>query len=250
MYLQEVIELLLCLKVRGVKCNEQETLKSIDMTKTTVLAVLFFACSFGLLQAQTNQGNLTVGTSSSLNLIGSDSDIMGFGFSTVKFKSDRTGFQEEDADKVASFNLSPEVGYFVIDNLAVGIDLNVGTSKVTEGTSNDSSTDNLIAAGPFVRYYIPTTRVLPFVEVGASFGRVITKYDGGFLDGEEFKTNLRSIGGGVGVAAPLGDKVTLDIMAGYQSITIKADENNDDNDRTVTGTIALRLGFTVFLGAN
>ena len=220
------------------------------MTKTTVLAVLFFACSFGLLQAQTNKDNFMVGASSSLSLVGGGSELMGLGFSTLKFKSDRSGFEESDADKQVSFNLSPQIGYFVADNFAVGLDLNVATSKYTDGVSDDESTQNLFAAGPFVRYYIPASTVLPFVQVGGAFGRINTKFDNSFIGEQESKSNVVAFGGGAGIAAPLGEKVMLDIMAGYNSLTVKDAEDNDDNDRTVTGTIALRIGFTVFLGAN
>lgn len=210
------------------------------MKKTRVLAVLVFALSFSLLQAQTNQGNF---------MIGAESDLLGLNFSTLKFKSDRSGFEEADADKVMSFNLSPKIGYFVVDNIAVGLDFTLATSRLTEGTSDDETTQSLLAVGPFVRYYVPASTVLPFVEVGATVGRDKTKFEGGVFEGE-YKSNILTFGGGVGVAAPLGDKVMLDIMAGYNSVITKDAEDNDDNDRMLTGNIGVNLGFTVFIGNN
>ena len=59
-----------------------------------------------------------------------------------------------------------------------------------------------------------------------------------------------SFGGGIGLAAPLGEKVTFDIMAGYDSLTVKDKEDNDDNYRTVIGTLGLKIGFTILLGSN
>lgn len=220
------------------------------MTKTTVLAVLFFAMSFGLLQAQTNHGDFMLGAHSSLNLSGSGGELMGLGFSRIKFKSDRDGFNEADPDKAVSLNFTPKVGYFVTDNIALGLDLNFATSKVTYGTSEDENTQKLFTTGPFVRYYIPTPTVLPFVEVGGAFGRISTKFDNSLIGAQITKYNVVALTGGAGVAAPLGENVMLDIMAGYSSITTKEVQDNDDNDRTVTGTISLQLGFTVFLGTN
>jgi hypothetical protein len=220
------------------------------MTKRIVLTVLFFVVSFGLLQAQMNQGNFMLGASSSLSLLSANSDIMGLGISTYKYKSDRSGFEEPDADRIISFNLSPKAGYLIADNIAVGIDLNVAVSTSKEGSSDDKFSTNMLAAGPFVRYYIPASTVFPFVEAGASFGRINMKYDGGFFDGEKTKTNLLSFGGGAGIAAPLGESAMLDVMAVYNSVTTKDADNNDDNDRIVYANIGLRLGFTVFIGGN
>jgi hypothetical protein len=62
-------------------------------------------------------------------------------------------------------------------------------------------------------------------------------------------SSTRSLGGGVGLAVRIGEKVTFDMMAGYNSTTIKAKENNPDNTRTVQGTFGLRFGFVVLFGS-
>ena len=57
-----------------------------------------------------------------------------------------------------------------------------------------------------------------------------------------------SLGGGIGLAVPLGDKVVLDFLGGYNSVSVKANYRNEHNERTVTGTIGVKLGLTVFIG--
>ena len=59
-----------------------------------------------------------------------------------------------------------------------------------------------------------------------------------------------SFGGGIGMAAPVSDRITFDVLVGYNSLTYKDKDDNDDNDRTVIGTFGIKLGFIIFLGAN
>lgn len=223
------------------------------MKKITLLAVSLITISFGLLKAQTNQGKIIIGLSSTLSIAGTGSDLMNLGYSSVKNKSDADGFEESDPDKMTRINLVPKIGFFVADNFAVGLDLNVAFSSSKDGEDNDKYSQTLLSVGPFVRYYIPTSKVLPFFELSGSFGTIKNKYD--YSDNtnwedEESKSNILSFGGGFGLAAPLGERVMFDVLAGYNSLTIKDKEDNEDNDRTVIGTLGIKLGFTILLGAN
>jgi hypothetical protein len=223
------------------------------MIKITYFTVFMLTISAGLVNAQTNQGNVLLGVTSTLSIAGAGSDLMNIGFSSVKQKSDADGFEESDPDKMTSINLMPKVGYFVVDNFAVGLDLNIGVSSTQYGENEDKSSQTLLAVGPFARYYIPTAKVLPFIELSGSVGAIKSKYDlsdNSFWEDSEFKSSVMSIGGGIGLAAPLGERVTFDVLAGYNSLTVKDKENNDDNERTVIGTLGLKIGFTIFLGAN
>mgnify|MGYP006286550753 CR=1 FL=1 len=223
------------------------------MKKITILAISLITINFGLLQAQTNQGKVLLGVSSTLSLAGTGSDLMNLGYSSVKYKSDADGFEESVPDKMTSINLLPKVGYFVADNFAIGLVLNIALSSTKNGEDNDKYSQTLLSVGPFVRYYIPTSKVLPYFEISGSFGAINNKYDysdNSNWEDDEYKSSVMSIGGGVGLAAPLGERVTFDVLAGYNSLTVKGKEDNDDNDRTVIGTIGLKIGFTIMLGAN
>ncbi len=221
------------------------------MKKSTLLTVVSIAICVGSLKAQTNQGNVLVGVSSTLSLTGQSSDLMNIGYSSVKLKSDADGFEESDPNKVITINLSPRFGYFVVDNFAVGLDLNIAALSDKSGEYGGKTTETLLSAGPFVRYYFPTSKVLPYLEIGGSFGTIKSKIkDFDFTEDEEFKSGVMMFGGGVGLAAPLGERVVLDVLAGYSSFTEKDKENNDDNERTVFNTLGLKLGLTIFLGAN
>ncbi|HEY4785818.1 MAG TPA: hypothetical protein VIH57_07205, partial [Bacteroidales bacterium] len=67
---------------------------------------------------------------------------------------------------------------------------------------------------------------------------------------DDSKANVSGIGGGIGLAIPLGNVASFDVLADYNSLTVKNKEDNPDNTRTVSGTLGLKLGFVLFLGRN
>ena len=92
-----------------------------------LVVALLFAMSSTNLQAQTvNQGAWMAGGS--------------LGFSTWKYKDDDNSY--------TWFKFGPNVGYYVIDDLAVGLDLDF-VSLSYNGNSNST-----FYLSPFVRYYI------------------------------------------------------------------------------------------------
>ena len=197
--------------------------------------------------AQTDQGKFLVGVSSTLSLAGTGSSLMSLGFSTMKYKSDSDDFEERDPDKETSFNLLPKVGYFVIDNLAVGLDIGIGYSNTKSGESGYKYETTMFSVGPFIRYYFQTKSVLPFIEADASFGGLHSKNQSHNSTSKD-KYSVITFGGGLGIAVPIGNRVTFDVMAGYNSLTVKDKEDNEDNDRMVYGTFGVNFGFIVLLG--
>jgi hypothetical protein len=188
------------------------------MKKISILTVSFLAFNIGFLNAQTQKGGF---------LVGLYSDMFDLGYTTMKYEYNTY----ENDTKYFNFNLSPKVGYFVIDNLAVGIDLDFGFTLF-----NDRNNTTTISAGPFARYYIPTSKVLPFLELGGSIGS----------SGDNTTVNY---GGGIGLAVPLGGRVMADLLAGYHHGSSKDRESS--NDMSIkTGRIGLELGFTILLGSN
>lgn len=86
------------------------------MKKITLLIALI---SFGAITAQTEKGTFTISGKTGL----------GFTSSTVKYEY---AGQTEDGPKTSSFNISPSVGYFIIDNLAIGLEFDYTTSTTKQ----------------------------------------------------------------------------------------------------------------------
>jgi len=210
------------------------------MKKPSFLTIGLFAISIGFLNAQTNQGKLILSLSS---------DIFGLGFTTLKTISDTNG--SEEASESFNVNLSPKIGYFLIDNLAIGLDLGVGLQTGNNGTYHKYTSTSL-SAGPFVRYYIPALKVLPFFELGGSVGMMNTKFiniDNTYGEDRVDKTGIINYGGGIGLAAPLGERVMVDVLAGYHSSSVKFSEDNENNERLISGILGLDIGFVILLGS-
>jgi len=219
------------------------------MKKVILLAGILCVLNLTMLKAQTEQGTFFLGLSSSIGLSGPSTDLMSLEFSSSKEKSDKSGTNEPTPTKTSSFNLSPKVGYFIKNNLAVGLDVSMALYHSSQLSADYNSNNHitLFGAGPFVRYYIPTGKILPFIELGGSLGLTNNKYEY-FNNTDEYKQSISMLEGGVGVAVPLGERVSFDGMLDYRSITIKNTKNNPNNDRTVMGTIGLKVGFTIFFG--
>jgi hypothetical protein len=204
-----------------------------------------------ILNAQTEKGKMLLGVSSRFSVLYLDKgpDIMSFGFSSQKYKSDDPNYEDEEADKISSINISPRYGYFIIDNLALGIDFSLASWIMKSGGSDYKDTWTIFSAGPFARYYFTTKNVLPFLEGYAVFGTAISKSTGGGDDYTD-KSGISAYGGGLGLAIPIGEKAAFDFMFGYNSSKIKDKEDNEDNTRSITGTFGIRFGFVIFLGKN
>jgi hypothetical protein len=90
---------------------------------------------------------------------------------------------------------------------------------------------------------------MPFFEINSQFGSLSSnsEYQG---YSSSSSSSMRSIGGGAGLAVKLGEKVTFDMMAVYNSMSEKAKENNPNDNRTVQGTLGFKFGFVVLFGTN
>lgn len=199
--------------------------------------------------SQTEKGQWMLGISSRYSLNPIDAgitipDLMTIGYSTVKSKSDSG--DDSDATTFICMNLVPKAGYFVIDDLVVGLDLQMGLYSL-DYPDDEKENGTALSVGPFVRYYFPTSKVLPYLEAGGTLGSLITKYEYSG-DTEKSTASMNTWSLGAGITKSLGGKAAFDFMLGYLSTTIKNTEDNPDNYRTVIGTVGFKFGIMVFLG--
>jgi hypothetical protein len=169
------------------------------MKKLLIAIIAFYSTSacFG----QTDQGDFLVGGS--------------FGFRTNKNNS--------------NFNFSPNGGYFVANNFAVGANVLLNFSK-----DGDVKTSE-IGLGPFVRYYLGKTTVRPFLISSIGFTSTSTKSPG--LP----KINPKGYYflAGLGYAAFISDDLALEGIAGYNYTDYK-------NGSSFNG-FSLNFGFQIYL---
>lgn len=95
-------------------------------------------------------------------------------------------------NRYAAFSLNPSVGYFLIDNLAVGLGAEFSYSRSRDNFSLLSFNKKLVvnnyyySFNPFVRYYFGKCKIKPFVGGQFKYGQRIRngKYSGDIFPGD------------------------------------------------------------------
>ncbi|WP_461632940.1 outer membrane beta-barrel protein [Labilibaculum euxinus] len=189
-----------------------------------------FFCCVVIASAQTEQGKFLFGGNSNMN----------FSSMNNKWKSDDG---DEDLGSTTSFEFAPQVGYFVADGFAVGLELPIGMQTEKDKDDNKYKT-NRIAVMPFARYYFGENNVKPYLHGGFGFGSM--KYKDVSASAEsKWKTFVYGVSGGVAIF--LNNNIALDLGVGYQSVTLRPDEDRDNDPRRILSSVAFNVGFSISL---
>jgi hypothetical protein len=136
--------------------------------------------------------------------------------------------QLNTAKNSTSFEFSPNAGYFVLDNFAVGAKLVTAYEQL--GDLNITS----FGFGPFARYYFSEKKIKPFFA--ADFD----------VQNQKFKTSLGSVTEnafnyflGGGAAFFITDNVAVEGLLGLRHTKVKEEEGN--------GGLNFRVGFQVYI---
>jgi len=214
----------------------------------TISAAFVIACSAMAQAPQLEKGNILLGVTSTAVIEGSwGSDLMSLGLMRTKYTSGSDSFNDQNE---RSFGLIPKGGYFIIDNLSAGLEVMFTRFSRQHVDSEGKVTMTSFAAGPWVRYYYPLEKVYPFAELEVLGGTCVEKYPTSGPEPEVDRYSLFSFGLFVGVAVPLADVVTFDILAGYSRGVWGSTEwyEGEEMDlREVYSGPVIRMGFTVFL---
>jgi len=196
-------------------------------------------------QTQLEKGNIMLGVTSTASLGGSwGSDLMSIGILHTKVTSGSNTYNEHNN---RSFSLIPKGSYFIMDNLAVGLQVLMARFSNQHVDSEGKWTETTLGIGPFVRYYYPLEKVYPFAELETMIGSCVEKSPNSGSGYDETRYSLFTGGLYLGAAVPLGDKVTFDVMAGYLRTVWKETEENEDDFREIYIGPAVRMGFTIYL---
>ena len=173
-------------------------------------AVAFASASY----AQTEKGNWFAGSDLGLS----------FSSETVKEKYDG---RELSNSTTSTFKFTPNVNYFVIDNLAVGLGLEYTNSK-TKGASDSNAT-----------YFFPlSANLAPFV--GAKVGYATAS--AGSSDANKY--NGLVFGGKAGIAYFVNQGAAITGYVGYDSYSLK--NKADSKSETQKGTLGVGVGVALF----
>ena len=213
--------------------------KKIKMKNLKVISIGFVLMFFVFaLNGQTEKGNVLLGGEAKLNF---------------------TFQQIDDHEKNTFRELSPQIGIFVADGLALGVELPISYLSSNREASIDEIgiyyRSTLFAVTPFLRYYFGKSHIRPYLHGKAGLGSSKTE-----ITFESFSTHvvippvylasrrfLYEIGGGLGIF--LNDKISLDFGVGFTSQSIIPDEDTNSNNSSITSGLGFGIGILASLGS-
>lgn len=154
-------------------------------------------------------------------------------------------FEKNDYTKRYSGTLIPTAGVFLADNVALGVAVPLGYSRlkldVADGISNRSLSVGVL---PWLRYYLPSeSKHRVFGELSA--GGVLNSYrsEGGIGGISYSNTDVNFAGSaGLGYSYFITPAVGLEGLLAYQRVTGNSNSGN--------GALSLNLGFRIYLPRN
>ncbi|WP_312821996.1 OmpW family outer membrane protein [Epilithonimonas sp.] len=192
---------------------------------------------FGAMNAQTEKGSWVI----------SGSTTIGFNNTSSKVKYNGNSV---DGPKTTSFNIKPSAGYFVANNIAVGVDLSF-TSTKNESTQyffdqelNFESKSNTVVVMPNATYYFKSaSKVMPYLGAGIGYFSNTIKYPSDFSSNEEVKETIDGLAWGAkgGVVFLVTPSIGIDLGLAY------VNTSNKENDvKNVTNSFGVNAGFSFF----
>lgn len=222
------------------------------MKKVSILVTAMLLTSICSLQAQTSKGSFMLGLHNfspqltQANSLLAPTNALGISFGTMK--SEAGG--EESKASYSSIGLSGSGHYFVIDNLSVGLNLNVLSQKIkdqSQGAGDEEYKVSLFIAGPELRYYIPAgAKSKIYVSGSGAVGSIKTP---AFGQDENDTTKLSRFGGGAGLAIFPSQHFSIDVGLGYGAFITKDTYNFGGEvieSKDTNSGISLDVGFSVF----
>ncbi|MEG1375734.1 MAG: OmpW family outer membrane protein [Myroides sp.] len=210
------------------------------MKKLTLIAALAF---FGAANAQTETAT-TSPTAKGNWIIGGSTNL---GFNSNK-ATQKSGDYSVDGQKTTTFNVTPTVGYFVIDNLAVG--LNLGYEVQKQDASYDFNqtakvTNTVFSVIPSVTYFIEAdSKAFPYISAGAGYAAIKTKV----ASTETQNDNFFVWGGKAGLAYFITPSIAIDLGLNYQQLSTKYEETfSTTENKVIFKTLGASIGFNFVL---
>ncbi|MDO4763142.1 MAG: hypothetical protein Q4A00_02025 [Flavobacteriaceae bacterium] len=128
-------------------------------------------------------------------------------------------------------NLTPQVGYFVKDNWAVGAQVGLGMTSVGGNTAADWT------LGAFTRYYLGENDINTLLKNGRFFGEGIVGLGG---KNGQATTNGINLGVGAGYSYFISRNVSLDAILKFETVV-------GAGNTAGQGKLGLNVGFQIFL---
>jgi len=174
------------------------------MKTSYVLGIVALVFSLTQLSAQVmSQGNFMIGAS------------LGFSVaeSNVTLQSG-VGNEKGQGPSSSQFNIAPNIGYFIVDDFALGIGMDYTYNSIQNPTEEKKDGSNLLF-GPFMRYYFPVDEdIAIFLVTNFGFGNSSNTQE---IAGQpqNIQSNIFAVGVGPGLTIISGSAIGLEAILKY-----------------------------------
>ncbi|NOU48579.1 MAG: porin family protein [Bacteroidales bacterium] len=182
--------------------------------------------------AQTSKGDFVISGGTNLQFIAGNYKHVYDGTTLSKYSTN-------------AFSLNPLVGYFVIDNLAVGLMAQFASSK-DKNDDDDVYKTSQISLMPMAIYYFPVDgNFRPFLQTGIGYASQNMTYTP--KNGDEDKQTYSGIGFtfGGGVAYFVAKNISFELGIAYSQSTLK--DSDDEKAKVKQGNIGANISISIFL---
>jgi len=203
--------------------------------KQTIIFTILLAVFLGTAiktNAQTEKGKTLIGGESKLE------------YSTYN-ASWETNNNSGSNGKTRNLDITPQIGRFIANNFAVGLEIPYSRSKEIDG--DDSYTTYSLLVMPFMRYYFGKTKIKPYLHgaIGPGWG----KSKSVFSIGPDYETSFHltgyEAGGGLGIF--INEHVSLDLSLGYGHNASKYTDSSNTDRKDIVKGIDANIGIVVCL---
>jgi len=199
--------------------------------KQPILTLVFLFCVF-LASSQTEKGNFFLSGSTGLGFLSGRNKIMWDGETAYKYNQ-------------STVDLIPSFGYFVYDNLAIGLTSSISfyTAKDEDGDKDKVNTTMLL---PSLFYFIPMEgKIRPFVQFGIGYSSEVYKLSPKL--GEDQKTSYggSTFNGGTGFAYFVNNNISINGDLSYTKTNLK--NKDDDRSEERSSMFGANIGISIYL---
>ena len=205
------------------------------MKKQSFFSFLFLLLTSALTFGQVlDQGNFIIG--STLGCSAANSKIV---HSTNDTEADESG------PLALQINFSPKAGYFIIDNIALGLGLDYSHSSI-KNPNEDRTNNSDLLFGPYVRTYLPLGMkkdMALFVELNFGFG---SSSDDQFIgqNKQHINSNIFAVGIGPGFTIFSNSSIGIEALFKYNFARSQF-KTEDGFIKTTTTTTANQFDISI-----
>ncbi len=160
---------------------------------------------------------------------------------TIKYEYDGKTLADNNQTVI---EFTPTFGYFVIDNLAIGLTSSI-SSSTQKAESGDKYNTTTISLAPTVLYFFPVEgKIKPFAQLAFGLNSRTEKDMPKMGDDEKYSASGLLISGGGGVAFFINENVSFNAGLAYNSSTLT--DSDDDKAKIKYGVFGGSIGISVY----